>query len=224
MRNHTDQLRREYLLAPVGYRHSSMTSTRILLVRHGQSEWNASGRWQGWADPPLTTLGRRQAHAAGERLGSVDAIFSSDLARAAETAAIISESVGIGPVTVEPRLRERDIGAWTGLTHAEIEQGWPGLLDIRPFQPPEGETREQVTSRVLEALDEIVANHSGGQVLVVAHGGVIRNLERHLGVEPESLPNLGGVHLSISSQRLTMGERIVLLDPDDEITTLPHQW
>lgn len=201
-----------------------MTTTRILLIRHGQSEWNASGRWQGWADPPLTSLGRHQASTAAKRLGSLDAIFSSDLSRAAETAAIISTSIGVGPVIVEHRLRERDIGAWTGLTHAEIEARWPGMLNVRPFQPPEGETREQLSERVLAGLNAIVETYPGGEVLVVAHGGVIRNLERHLGVEPESLPNLGGVNLIIHKQDIIMGERLMLLDPDDNITTLPHQW
>ncbi len=200
-----------------------MTPTRILLIRHGQSEWNASGRWQGWADPPLTSLGRRQANVAAERIGALDAIFASDLVRAAETAAIISESIGVGPVIVEARLRERDVGAWTGLTHAEIEQGWPGMLALRPLQPPEGESREQVMERVLLGLDSIAASYPGGEVLVIAHGGVIRNLERHLGVEPASLPNLGGVHLTVHENHLVMGERLLLLDPDDHITTTPHQ-
>ncbi len=210
-------------MVSLGYGHDSMTPTRILLIRHGQSEWNASGRWQGWADPPLTSLGRRQANAAAARIGSVDAVFASDLVRAAETAAIISESIGVGPVIVEARLRERDVGAWTGLTHVEIDAGWPGMLAVRPLQPPDGESREQVMDRVLDGLDAVAAAYPGGEVLVIAHGGVIRNLERHLGVEPASLPNLGGVHLTVHEDRLVMGERLLLLDPNDHITTTPHQ-
>ncbi|MGK2957355.1 MAG: histidine phosphatase family protein [Acidimicrobiales bacterium] len=200
-----------------------MTSTRILLVRHGQSEWNASGRWQGWADPPLTSLGRRQANAAAEMVGSVDAVVASDLIRATETAAIISEVIGVGPVLVEERLRERDVGEWTGLTHDEIEETWPGLLSIRPLQPPGGESRDQVMDRVLKGLDTISTAYPGGEVLVIAHGGVIRNLERHLGAEPASLPNLGGVQITIHESRLVLGERLLLLNPDDHITTTPHQ-
>lgn len=200
-----------------------MTSTRILLVRHGQSEWNASGRWQGWADPPLTSLGRRQANAAAEMVGSVDAVVTSDLIRATETAAIISETIGVGPVLVEERLRERDVGEWTGLTHDEIEETWPGLLAIRPLQPPGGESRNQVMDRVLKGLDAISTAYPGGEVLVIAHGGVIRNLERHLGAEPASLPNLGGVQITIHESRLVLGERLLLLNPDDHITTTPHQ-
>src|SRR3954464_6700209 len=93
----------------------SMTS-RVLLVRHGQSEWNAVGRWQGQADPPLSDLGRAQARAAARSLGSLDAVYASDLQRATETALIIAEQIGIGPVILDPDLRERDAGQWSGLT------------------------------------------------------------------------------------------------------------
>ena len=103
--------------------------TRVLLIRHGQSEWNADGRWQGQADPPLTDLGRHQALHAARNLGTVDAIVASDLQRASETALIIAEALGVGPVVLEPGLRERDAGEWSGLTRAEIERDWPGYLD-----------------------------------------------------------------------------------------------
>ena len=103
--------------------------TRVLLIRHGQSEWNADGRWQGQADPPLTDLGRHQALHAARNLGTVDAIVASDLQRASETALIIADALGVGPVVLEPGLRERDAGEWSGLTRAEIERDWPGYLD-----------------------------------------------------------------------------------------------
>lgn len=106
--------------------------TRVLLVRHGQSEWNADGRWQGQADPPLTDLGRAQAHHAARSLGVVDAIVSSDLQRAAETAAILAGELGVGPVVLDPDLRERDAGEWSGLTRSEIERDWPGYLGPPP--------------------------------------------------------------------------------------------
>ena len=106
--------------------------TRVLLIRHGQSEWNAEGRWQGQADPPLTDLGRHQAVHAARNLGSVDAVVASDLQRASETALIIGEALGVGPVVLEPGLRERDAGEWSGLTRAEIERDWPGYLDPPP--------------------------------------------------------------------------------------------
>lgn len=216
--------------------------TRILLVRHGQSEWNAAGRWQGQADPPLTDLGREQARSAAARVGSVDAIVASDLQRAAETGVIIGEAVGVGPVAVDPGLRERDVGEWAGLTRAEIRQRWPELLDAffsrsggpaegggyqslsaGPVDPPGGETAEQLTTRTLDALERIVQAYAGAEVLAVAHGGLIRMLERHLGRVPDPLPNLGGVELTVRSGRIVAGERILLIDPDEVAVTVPRQ-
>ena len=84
--------------------------THMLLVRHGQSEWNATGRWQGGADPDLTELGRRQAFHAAARIGTVDVIVASPLIRALETAQIISAQIGIGPVVVES---ERRLARWS---------------------------------------------------------------------------------------------------------------
>ena len=93
----------------VGYRHAV---TRLLLVRHGQSEWNAVGRWQGKADPELTDFGRQQAFHAAQRIGSVDVIVASPLVRAFETAQIISSQIGVGPIVIDPDLMERDAGEW----------------------------------------------------------------------------------------------------------------
>ena len=121
--------------------------TRLLLVRHGQSEWNALGKWQGQADSPLTDTGRQQARKAGSSVGKFDAIFSSDLQRAAETAVIISEILGIGPVLVESGLQERCAGLWQGLTREEIEKGWPGAL-ISGERPEGYESDDQVLFRV----------------------------------------------------------------------------
>ena len=103
--------------------------TRVLLVRHGQSEWNAEGRWQGQADPPLTDLGRLQAREAAGALGTVDAVWASDLQRAVETATVIADQLGVGPVVVDPDLRERDAGEFSGLTRPEIAARFPGYLD-----------------------------------------------------------------------------------------------
>jgi len=80
--------------------------TRLLALRHGESEWNALGRWQGQADPPLTETGLLQAVAAGEQLGTFDAVWASTLQRAAHTAAIIAEAIGVGPVQLHPGLME----------------------------------------------------------------------------------------------------------------------
>jgi probable phosphoglycerate mutase len=169
---------------------------RLLLLRHGQSTWNAERRWQGWADAPLSEVGRAQAREAAAALQSVgfDAVVSSDLSRARETAEIIAAELGLGPVELEPGLRERDVGAWSGLTAAEIDEGWPGSLqawrDGTLRSIPEGEG--DISQRVMEAVERVMVLHPAGTVLVVSHGGVIRSLERALGVEPVAVRNLGG--------------------------------
>ncbi|MGH2760212.1 MAG: histidine phosphatase family protein, partial [Actinomycetota bacterium] len=100
--------------------------TRLLLIRHAESQWNAQGRWQGLADPELSERGRAQALAAASRLaGTVERIVASDLRRAAETADIIGDTLGLGPVERRAELREIDVGRWSGLTRAEIEERWP---------------------------------------------------------------------------------------------------
>ncbi|MGH9121899.1 MAG: histidine phosphatase family protein [Acidimicrobiales bacterium] len=107
----------------------------MLVLRHAQSTWNADGRWQGWADPPLSDEGVRQAHVGGSQLlealsGAWDAQrFSSDLLRARRTAEILGQSAGLtSPLQIDDRLRERDVGAWSGSTRAEIESIWPAEL------------------------------------------------------------------------------------------------
>jgi probable phosphoglycerate mutase len=192
---------------------------RILLVRHGQSEWNASGRWQGQADPPLSELGEEQAVAAARALGMVDAIYASDLVRAHHTAQLVAEQLG-GDVVVAPNLRERSAGEWEGRTRAEIDEGWPGFLESG--RRPEGyEPDDSVLARVLTALGAIAGAHDG-DVLVVTHGGVVRVVERHLGGEAEGLiPNLGGLWLEDRGEGLRLGERVVLLD--DSQVTRPQQ-
>jgi broad specificity phosphatase PhoE len=192
---------------------------RILLVRHGQSEWNADGRWQGQADPPLTELGEEQAAAASRAVGMVDAIYASDLVRAHRTADIVAELLG-SDVAPDERLRERSAGEWEGRTRAEIDEGWPGYLETGR-RPAGYEPDDSVLERVLAALDEIAAQHDG-DVLVVTHGGVVRVVERHLGGDAEGLiPNLGGLWLEHDGARLALGERVVLLDESQ--VTRPQQ-
>ena len=194
--------------------------TQMLLVRHGQSEWNALGRWQGRADPPLTDLGRQQAFHASARIGSVDVVCASPLQRALDTARIISEQIGVGPVVVEADLAERDAGRWQGLTRAEIEDGWPGFLDTG--RRPEGyEGQEALVERVHGALDRIAAEYQGAEVLVLTHGGVINAVEHDAGLPWERMPNLGGRWVTHHGDRLTVGDRLVLVD-DDELT-VPSQ-
>ena len=185
--------------------------TRMLLARHGQSEWNALGRWQGQADPPLSELGRRQARAAAERLGTVDAIVSSDLERALTTAAIVAEALGVGPVLVEPRLRERSAGEWSGLTRDEIEAGWPGYL-AGHLRPPGFESDASLLARTTAALADLAAEHADAELLVVTHGGVVYVIEADAGLPFARLPNLSGRWLAHRGDRIDLGDRVELVD------------
>jgi broad specificity phosphatase PhoE len=192
----------------------------LLLVRHGQSVWNADGRWQGQADPPLSDLGREQAFRAAGAVGTVDLIVASDLERAHHTALIISEAVGVGPVVLEPDLRERDAGEWSGLTRAEIEASWPGYLDARR-RPPGFEDEDHVIARTMGALDRMQQEYDGAEVLGVTHGGVVMALERRLGHDAGKLPNLAGRQFTYDRGRLLLGERLVLVEAD--VVTVPGQ-
>jgi alpha-ribazole phosphatase/probable phosphoglycerate mutase len=152
--------------------------TTILIARHGQSDWNQEKRWQGHADRPLTDRGREQAQALADRLAHIelDAVYSSDLQRARDTAAVVAESQGL-ELQQLPDLREVDVGSWCGLTRDEAEERFPeGFVRWHDGYPgwEDGETYEAMTERVLRAVDEIAAEHDGGRVLVVSHGGPIR--------------------------------------------------
>lgn len=185
----------------------------VLIARHGQSEWNALGKWQGQADPPLSDLGRAQARGAARRLGTFDAVIASDLDRALGTALIIAEGIGVGPVLVEPAFRERHAGEYQGLTRDEIEARFPGHLDAGIW-PPGWEDDTSVRSRVDTALDRLVTEFGRGDVLVVSHGGVIYALEARLGADHERIANLGARWFHHDGDRWTLGER-VQLSPDD---------
>lgn len=207
------------------------TSTRILLVRHGQSEWNAVGRWQGQADPPLSDVGRQQARSAADSLGALDAVYASDLQRATETAAIIAGALGIGPVIVDPDLRERDAGEWSGLTRPEIEERYPGYLDRSPGfgpseqrRPPGWEPDDSVRERALRALHRIGAEVGGAEVLAVTHGGLIYVVEHHLGHEGPipRLANGAGRWVEVDGDRMTLGDRVLLVDDHDAPVTTPN--
>lgn len=202
---------------------SAPVETRVLLVRHGQSTWNAEGRWQGSADPPLSVLGEHQARAAGEaveQLG-VQRVVTSDLERARRTGELLSPD-GM-PIAVDAALRERHAGEWEGLSREEIEAGYPGFLAAHR-SPPGFEDDETLLARVLPAVGALLGDPTADVTLVVAHGGVIRTLERHLGAPEAPVPNLGGRWLRrTASAPLVLGEREVLIDPDVVALTVPDQ-
>ena len=157
--------------------------TTILLARHGETDWNVQKRWQGHADPPLNERGRAQARDLAARLAEtpLDAIYSSDLRRALETAEIVAAGRGL-PIGTDPRLREIDVGAWEGLTGDEVAERFPDGAR------PDGESLEAFRDRVVGTLSAIGESHDGATVLVVAHGGCARTVQRVLLGEP--LPTL----------------------------------
>ena len=171
--------------------------TVLLLARHGQTDWNRDGIWQGQADPPLNALGRHQARALAEKVSRwpVEAVYASDLRRARETADIVAAVLGL-PVIVDPSLRESDVGSWTGLTNAEIAQRFPG------WEYHDGESREAFQARVVAAAERIARAHEGKTVLVVAHGGVVRALQRHALGEPLPVIENGGLYVLHVESRL----------------------
>lgn len=196
------------------------TMTRLLLTRHGQSTWNALGKWQGQADPPLSALGRLQARHAAQALGTVDVIVASDLERARDTALIISEALGVGPVIIEPDLRERDAGEWSGKTRDEIEVEWPGYLE-RGDRPPGWEPQELLIVRAMAAIDRIHVTYEGAEVLVVTHGGVIYAIEEHHGADWVRIGNLQARELEVAERGSALGQRLELIDHDE--ITVPDQ-
>jgi broad specificity phosphatase PhoE len=151
--------------------------TRILLVRHGATEWNISKRAQGQADIPLTDVGRKQARRLAELLAGykIDAIYSSDLSRAVETIRPLAEERGV-EVELDRDLREIDQGEWTGLTTAEIRERWPDRWGpARHYSArPGGESPADVRRRALQAVRRIVEKHPDGCIILVSHGGTIR--------------------------------------------------
>lgn len=183
---------------------------QILIVRHAQSEWNAAGRWQGHADTALSEHGRAQAQDAAARLGSVDAIVASDLLRARATAEIIADASGIGPIVVDPGLRERDVGLWQGLTHEEIERSYPGAL-ATGTRPSGWESDESLLDRVLSALFRIATLVTDGTALVVSHAGVLYMIEMHFECYFKKVGNLGGRRLLVESGEVRMKERVALI-------------
>lgn len=162
-------------------------TTTLLLVRHGETDWNRDGRFQGHADPPLNATGRRQAaELAGVLAGDgIGAVYSSDLRRAVETAEIVARRLGLS-VARDGRLREIDVGSWSGLTRAEVETRYPDGFArwLRGDIGHDGETRAELMDRVHAAALEIAAAHEGTTVLVVTHGGAVRALQRAVLGEP----------------------------------------
>ncbi|OBF91502.1 histidine phosphatase [Mycobacterium sp. 852014-52450_SCH5900713] len=184
-----------------------MTIRRLIMLRHGQTEFNAGSRMQGQLDSQLSELGRAQAIAAAEVLGKLQPllIVSSDLHRAYDTAIRLGERTGL-PIRVDPRLRETHLGDWQGLTHTEVDTQAPGARlawrEDATWAPHGGESRVDVAARSVPLVTELVSGepewggpqHADRPVVLVAHGGLIAALSAALLKLPvANWPTLGGM-------------------------------
>lgn len=171
-----------------------MNQSQLIIVRHGQTQWNLKLIRQGHLDSPLTEMGVAQAKALAQRLAreSFTALYSSDLGRALQTAQMIAEATGHKVVT-DQRLRERHLGIFQGLNGDEIREKYPEEYRLhRTVGPtyviPDGESVEQQVARNVEYLKEIAERHLGEKIVVVTHGGVLSGLFRHTFSIPFTAP------------------------------------
>ncbi len=167
--------------------------TTLVLIRHGETEWNRTGRYQGHSDSPLTARGLAQARAVAQALDGerFDAFYSSDLGRAKHTASIIADKVGHRFLT-DSRLREQHYGLMQGYDGKGARELDPGFFESlaggdADYMPKGGESRRQRHERAIEAFGDIAGRHQGGMILVVTHGGIVDSLFREtLGIPYDS--------------------------------------
>lgn len=154
--------------------------TKIIFIRHGQTSWNKEKKYQGHSDISLNENGLRQAELVGKRLAGekINAIYSSDLRRACQTAELIAQYHAL-PIIRKQELREINFGVWEGLTYQEIMETWPEILTTMYSQPgatcpPQGESFDRVRRRVIRALQQCIAKHQNETIVIVSHGGTMR--------------------------------------------------
>jgi broad specificity phosphatase PhoE len=187
---------------------------RLLLARHGQSPGNLQGRFMGQADPPLAPEGERQALALAARLREerLDAVYTSDLRRAAATAEIVAEAGG-AVVMTDPAWRETSFGAWTGLTREEVAardpELWRRWRTEGHLAPPGGETPEDVQQRVVPAARRLYEQHPNGTVLVVTHIGPLHVLYCWILGLPVRTTDVPHHHGALSSVRWDSGGPVI---------------
>jgi probable phosphoglycerate mutase len=174
----------------------AMNTTELILIRHGETVWNAEGRLQGHQDSPLTPLGHQQAMAIATRLAAtaVHALYSSDLGRALATAHYLAQTGGL-TVTPEPGLRERHNGVFEGMTLPEARAAHPAEYarlarrDVDYTAPAGGESIRQASERACRVLSEVAARHAGERIAVVSHGAILSAfLRRALGLPLDAQP------------------------------------
>jgi glucosyl-3-phosphoglycerate phosphatase len=168
---------------------------RLVLVRHGETAWNAEGRWQGQTGVGLNALGRQQAEVTAAHLAAAHPgatlIARSDAQRVAETAAPLEARLDV-PVLVDPRLREIDVGRWSGRTRAEVRamdpDGYAAYRRGAPLRIGGGETVAELGDRMLDALGDVVATVGRGTAVVVTHGWALRVAIARLIAGPDAAP------------------------------------
>jgi len=172
----------------------------VCILRHGESTWNREHRWQGWLDAPLTPEGEEQAAERARRLArdgfTPRVVFTSDLERAARTAAILAAHLEV-PSVPDAGLRERNGGEWQGHTVSEIDERWPGQRERwrrgELTSPPGGETDTEILTRFDAALTRVLAHVGDGMACIVTHHGMLRSVATRAGVSvTHIIPNLGG--------------------------------
>lgn len=196
-------------IAPIGFNAPDRaTSTEFWVVRHGESTWNADGRYQGQTDVPLSHIGILQAATLAERLTgqSFAAVYSSDLLRASQTAQTVAERLAGAPtVQLDPGLREINVGELSGLVISDIRAKYPDYLTALQADPwatrrPGGESMEDLFTRCGDAFHAIRARHPGQRVLVFTHGGVVRVA---VGLALGGVPANAWARLSVSNTSIS---------------------
>jgi 2,3-bisphosphoglycerate-dependent phosphoglycerate mutase len=200
-------------------------TTELIIIRHGETEWNLDGRMQGHSDSSLTPLGLRQAEAvaAGLAREQIDAIHASDLGRAMRTAEALAKVKGLA-VVPDSYLRERDMGTFQGLNFDEIRQRFPE--DYRQFASrrpdyviPDGESMQQCHDRVIAGLQAIADRHPGRRLVVVTHGGPLSAAFRHTMQLPVNAPRRWSL-FNASINRFHVQERTWQLGTWGDLTHL----
>ena len=195
------------------------TTTQMLVVRHGQTTWNAEKRWQGRADSPLSALGTAQAEWAAGVLDPFDLVVTSNLSRG-ETRERSSPRSLAHPWRSRPI--SRSATSATGPGSRSTRSRKVGLARLASGGHPDGwEEDDDVAKRATSALERIAKANPGARVLVITHGGLIRSLERVLGLDSPYLANLGGLWVTVDGGGVTAGERVEIIDHAAVAATVP---
>lgn len=200
----------------------SASVQQVLILRHGQSEWNVERRWQGWLDAPLTALGEDQAAHRARSLAhdgvKPRVVVASDLGRARRTAEIIAAHLEV-PILTDDGFRERHGGEWQGHTSDEIDEKWPGMRDRWRegdlSAPPGGEDDTTVLARFDAAIARALQHVGSNLLVIVTHHGVLRLAATRAGMDVHALiPNLGGYWFDVNHTTLHSPEPLdpVILD------------